>query len=73
MSFFCCYIWAFEDTEDEKKDDDLENDDVDTEILQSSLLKEMVSLLYLFTDLLPRFLVQVNFFDQIRDFFVQTF
>ena len=33
MSFFSCYIWAFEDTEDEKKDGDLENDDVDIEIL----------------------------------------
>ena len=50
------------DTEAEKKDDDFENDDVD-------LLKEMVSILYLFSDLLPIFLVQVNLFDQIRDFF----
>ena len=40
MPFFCCYIWATsqeddndEDTEDEKKDDDFENDDVDIEIL----------------------------------------
>ena len=33
----------------------------------------MVSLLYLFSDLLPIFLVQVNLFDQIRDFFGPEF
>ena len=33
----------------------------------------MVSLLYLFSDLLPMFLVQVNPFDQIRDFFGPKF
>ena len=33
----------------------------------------MVSLLYLFSDLLPIFLVQVNLFDQIRDFFGSKF
>ena len=33
MPFVCCYIWAFQDTEDEKKGDDSENDDVDIEVL----------------------------------------
>ena len=62
-----------EDTEDEKKGDDFENDDVDIEVLLSFLLKEMVSLLYLFSGLVPIFLVQVKIFDQIRDFFGSKF
>ena len=33
MPLFCCYIWAYQDTEDEKEDDDFENDDVDIEVL----------------------------------------
>ena len=62
-----------EDTEDEKKDDGFENDDVDIEVLWSFLLKEMISLLYLFSDLFPIFLVQVNLFDQIKGFFGPKF
>ena len=58
-----------EDTENEKKDDDFENNGVDIEVLLSFLLKEMVSLLHLFSGLVPIFLVQVKIFDEIRDFF----